>query len=192
MPRLRYMNTDAGATLLAIARAEIAGALGQCLSVDTSSPWLAQPGATFVTLTLNGKLRGCIGSLEAHRSVLQDVRANALAAALHDPRFAPVTRDELDALRVEVSLLAPAEALIFADEQDALAQLRPHIDGVIFAYGAHRSTFLPQVWAQLPDAKTFMAHLKHKAGLAPDFWDAGVRLSRYSVRKWSEREEKSH
>lgn len=180
------MDIDPGPTLLALARAEISRALGRPMSVDGSAPWLQRPGASFVTLTQNGELRGCIGSLEAHRPLLQDVQANALAAAFHDPRFAPVTRDELDTIRVEVSLLSPSEALVFADEAAALAQLRPQVDGVIFEYGPHRSTFLPQVWEQLPDAKAFMAHLKRKAGLAPDFWDTTVRLSRYSVRKWRE------
>lgn len=182
------MPIDPGTTLLAIARAEIAGALGQPQSIATDAPWLQQPGATFVTLTQTGQLRGCIGSLEAHRSLLQDVKANALAAAFHDPRFAPLTRPELDKTRVEISLLSPSEALTFTDEQDALTQLRPHIDGVIFEYGRYHSTFLPQVWEQLPDAESFMAHLKRKAGLAPDFWAPDVRLSRYTVSKWKEPE----
>lgn len=180
------MPIDQGACLLAIARAEISMALGCSFGAEMDAPWLHQPGATFVTLTQAGELRGCIGSLEAHRPLVQDVKANALAAAFQDPRFTPLTRDELDLTRVEISLLSPAEALACRDEQEALGQLRPNVDGIVFEYRHYRSTFLPQVWEQLPDPANFMAHLKRKAGLSPDFWAADVRLSRYTVRKWKE------
>ncbi len=181
------MSTDPrGEILLAIARAAISGALGKPLPADESAPWLQEQGATFVTLTQHGELRGCIGSLEAHRSLLQDVKANALAAAFRDSRFLPLAADELDLTRVEVSLLSPCAPMCFTCEQDALDQLRPNVDGVIFEYGHCRSTFLPQVWEQLPDPAEFMAHLKHKAGLAPDFWADGVKLSCYTVCKWKE------
>ena len=180
------MSNDQGATLLAIARAEISTALGRPLAVDTQAPWLNESAATFVTLTQAGALRGCIGSLEAHRPLVHDVKANALAAAFQDPRFEPLMLQELDLTRVEVSLLSATETLNFKDEHDALAQLRPHIDGIVFEYQHHRSTFLPQVWEQLPDPQTFMAHLKRKAGLAPDFWEDGVKLARYTVNKWKE------
>jgi AmmeMemoRadiSam system protein A len=103
---------------------------------------LQAPGATFVTLTRDGQLRGCIGSLRAHRSIQADVQANAVAAAMRDPRFAPVTAGELDRIAVEVSLLSAAERLQFSGEAEALAQLRPGIDGLIFECGAARSTFL--------------------------------------------------
>ena len=182
------MTTDQGVTLLAIARAEISTALGQSLSAEANASWLKEPGATFVTLTQAGELRGCIGSLEAHRPLVQDVKANALAAAFQDPRFIPLEHNELELTRVEISLLSPSEALTFKNEQDALAQLRPHIDGIVFEYRHFRSTFLPQVWEQLPDPNTFLAHLKRKAGLTADFWAESVRLSRYTVRKWKEPE----
>ncbi len=182
------MPIDQGACLLALARAEISTALGRPLSAEASAPWLHHPGATFVTLTQAGELRGCIGSLEARRPLLQDVKANALAAAFQDPRFMPLEQNELELTRVEISLLSPSETLTFNGEQDALAQLRPHIDGVVFEYRHYRSTFLPQVWEQLPDPETFMAHLKRKAGLTHDFWAESVRLSRYTVRKWKEPE----
>jgi len=109
-----------------------------------------------------------------------------LAAAFQDPRFRPLQLTELRYTRVEVSLLSPSEAIVFESEQHAMAQLRPDIDGVIFEYGYYRSTFLPQVWEQLPDPETFMEHLKRKAGLAPDFWAASVKLARYTVSKWKE------
>jgi AmmeMemoRadiSam system protein A len=172
--------------LLPIARAAICSALNLPRTADESAPWLAKHGACFVTLTQQGELRGCIGSLQAHRSLLADVKSNAVSAALRDPRFAPLRAAELDITRVEISLLSPAEAMTFRDESDALAQLRPQMDGVIFEYAHYRSTFLPQVWEQLPQPHEFMAHLKHKAGLPVDFWAAGVRLSRYSVEKWKE------
>jgi AMMECR1 domain-containing protein len=97
-----------------------------------------------------------------------------------------LTAGELGVTRVEVSLLSPLQEMHFASEADALAQLRPGIDGLVFSFGRHRSTFLPQVWEQLPGAAEFMAQLKRKAGLAADFWDPGVRLQRYSVAKWQE------
>lgn len=179
--------TDKGSILLPIARAAISCALGVPKTADEQAAWLAEPGACFVTLTQHGQLRGCIGSLEAHRSLLADVKGNAVFAALHDPRFMPLTKDELGDTDIEVSLLTQAEEMVFKDESDALSQLKPGVDGVIFEYGRHRSTFLPQVWEQLPDPRQFMAHLKCKAGLSPGFWDEGVNLSRYTVTKWKEK-----
>lgn len=179
-------NGDQGDILLKLARAAIAEKLGhQALSIIQPA-WLAEPGATFVTLTQNGELRGCIGTLEACRPLGVDVRENAVAAAFHDPRFMPLTPAEFDTIRVEVSLLSPSEPLVVMNEADALACLRPGVDGVIFEYGHHRSTFLPQVWEQLPEPAKFLAHLKLKAGLDADFWADDVRLSRYTVNKWKE------
>lgn len=175
-----------GPALLARARNAIATRLKQATQPEPAHAALTQPGATFVTLTQNGQLRGCIGSLEAHRPLDQDVRANALAAAFSDPRFPPLTLAELAHTRVEVSLLTPPRPLPFADEADALRQLRPNIDGIIFSAGQHRSTFLPQVWEQLPEPRLFMAHLKQKAGLPADWWSPEVKLQRYEVRKWKE------
>ena len=178
--------TDAGTTLLPLARAAIATALGRNTMVDESAAWLQQPGACFVTLTQTGQLRGCIGSLEARRTLLADTKANAVAAALHDPRFVPLSPQDLDNIQVEVSVLSPMQALDFSNEADALAQLRPGVDGLVFACDGRRSTFLPQVWEQLPDRAVFLAHLKRKAGLPTDFWSHEVRLQRYTVSKWVE------
>jgi hypothetical protein len=181
-------STEHGATLLPLARAAIARALGRHHAARDTAPWLQEPGACFVTLTQGRQLRGCIGSLEACRPLLADVQANAVAAALHDPRFAPLAAQELDHTEIEVSLLSPMQALTFASEAEALAQLRPGVDGVLLEFGARRSTFLPQVWEQLPDADAFMAQLKRKAGLPASFWAAEVRLQRYTVSKWKESE----
>lgn len=177
-----------GRVLLPLARAAINRAFGRSHAADDTAPWLRTPGACFVTLTQDEQLRGCIGTLEAHRPLLADVRANALAAAFHDPRFAPLAAHELEGTEVEVSLLSPMQTLHFGSEADALAQLRPGVDGVVFQYGPRRSTFLPQVWEQLPGTNDFMAQLKRKAGLPADFWHAEVRLQRYTVAKWKERE----
>jgi len=179
-------STDAGHVLLRIARASIARALGRDMAANESAPWLMDAGACFVTLTQQGELRGCIGTLQAHRPLLADVQANAVAAAFRDPRFPPLSVRELDVTAVEVSLLSPMRPLAFSSEADALAQLRPGVDGVVFEFGAHRSTFLPQVWEQLPDPDEFMASLKRKAGLPASFWAAEVRLQRYTVDKWKE------
>jgi len=179
-------STDAGHVLLRIARASIARALGRDMAANESAPWLMETGACFVTLTQQGELRGCIGTLQAHRPLLADVQANAVAAAFRDPRFSPLSVRELDITAVEVSLLSPMRPLAFSSEADALAQLRPGIDGVVFEFGTHRSTFLPQVWEQLPDPDEFMAQLKRKAGLPASFWAAEVRLQRYTVSKWKE------
>ena len=184
-------DAEQGRLLLALARAAIARKLGLAGTdpLPPSQPvpdWLGALGATFVTLTQHGQLRGCIGSLEAHRKLLDDVGANAQAAAFGDPRFPPLSAEELAHTRVEVSILTPAEPMSFRDEADCLAQLRPGVDGVILEHGWRRATFLPQVWEQLPEPRQFMVNLKRKAGLAADFWAPDLRVSRYRVEKFKE------
>ena len=112
-----------------------------------------------------------------------------MSAALRDPRFTPLTIEELDITTVEVSLLSESQEMLVRDEADALAQLRPGVDGIIFEYGRYRSTFLPQVWESLAQPRQFLGMLRRKAGLPDDFWAEDVKLSRYSVTKWSEREQ---
>ncbi len=179
---------EQGRVLLKIARNAICRVLHvPCDPVtDAGMDWLQQPGATFVTLTRYGQLRGCIGSLEANDPLIENVRNNAVAAALRDPRFSPLRADELDSVHVAVSLLSGQQPVSFTSEADVLAQLRPGIDGVVLEYGQHRSTFLPQVWETLPEPGQFLAKLKAKAYLPEDFWDEGIRLSRYTVNKWHE------
>lgn len=182
------MSTDAlGHALLTMARNAIARRFAlpvQPLGAQPELPELAQPGATFVTLVQAGRLRGCIGSLEAHRPLATDVAENALAAAFQDPRFSPLGAKEFARTDTEVSLLSPAETIAFTDEADALARLRPGIDGVILNHGHRRATFLPQVWESLPKPQQFMAQLKLKAGLPADYWDGQITLARYGVQKW--------
>ncbi|WP_284618414.1 AmmeMemoRadiSam system protein B [Aquabacterium humicola] len=178
-----------GPALIAAARAAIAGELGLQAARHRDPPDFGQPGATFVTLrSTDGRLRGCVGRLEATRPLGTDVRQNAIAAAFHDGRFAPLTREEWPGLQVEVSLLGPAVEIPARDEAQALAALRPGIDGVILDWRETRATFLPQVWEELREPEAFLRALRHKAGLPPDFWAADLRLSRYSVEKFEEDE----
>ncbi len=178
-----------GGILLPIARSTIGNALDRQIGdIDESPPWLQEKGASFVTLTMHQHLRGCIGSLEAHRPLLLDVKANAFAAAFRDPRFLPLTAAEFDDTEIEISLLSPQQPIAFSSEAEALAELRPQVDGIVFQYGHYRSTFLPQVWEQLTSPVTFMAHLKHKAGLHPDFWHDDIQLYRYTVTQYKEKD----
>lgn len=180
------LHANAGSTLIALARAAIAEKFGVSLPKPAQTAWLEQPRATFVTLMRNGELRGCIGSLEAKRPLGVDVRENALGAAFRDPRFKPLTADEWKDTQVEVSLLSPLEALEPASDEALQAMLRPGIDGVLIQYGHHRSTFLPQVWEQLPKPRDFLASLRRKAGLPPDLFEPGFKVWRYTVAKWKD------
>jgi hypothetical protein len=180
------MSTELGNVLLRHARGAIGQHLGQRTEQLPAHPALGEPGATFVTLMRRGELRGCIGSLEAHRPLEQDVRENSLAAAFRDPRFPPLRAEEFSETRVEVSLLTAPEFMPAASEAEALALLRPGVDGLIFTHRCNRATFLPQVWESLPDPRQFLAQLKRKAGLSADFWSDDVQLARYQVQKWKE------
>jgi AmmeMemoRadiSam system protein B/AmmeMemoRadiSam system protein A len=181
-----------GRSLVGSARHTIASALGLAPAAVPSladHPALRAPGASFVTLHgADGQLRGCVGRLEAVRALGEDVRANALAAAFEDRRFAPLRAVEWTGLQVEVSVLGRSEPIAVRSEAEALAALRPGIDGVILEWRSARATFLPQVWQQLPDAGAFIGALKRKAGLAADFWAADLRLSRYRVRSYADHE----
>lgn len=189
---MTVMNREYGDILLAVARNAIALRLGEQGLHHDLPDWLREPGASFVTLTQQGELRGCIGSLEPRRPLGEDVHENAIAAALHDPRFTPLTVQELSRTRIEVSLLSRPADMPFDSEQDVLDRLRPGVDGVVLQYGRARGTFLPQVWESLPQPADFLAHLKRKAGLPADFWHEQIRLSRYTVDKWKEPLEASH
>ncbi|MDO5701391.1 MAG: AmmeMemoRadiSam system protein B [Bowdeniella nasicola] len=141
-------------------------------------------GATFVTLTRGGELRGCIGSLRAHRPLLDDVRANARSAAFADPRFPPLRATDLDQIDVEVSLLGEPTALPGSPgltRAEVEAALRPRLDGVVLSHGSRRSTFLPQVWDQLPESRDFLSHLLTKGGWRADSWDPRILVETYPV-----------
>ena len=176
---------DAGRALLGIARAAIEAKLfGNARTVH--APWLRQSGATFVTLTRDGELRGCIGSLQASRPLGDDVAENAVGAAFRDPRFTAMTAEEWPSVRVEVSLLSTPKPMRFADEADLLAQIRPDEDGLILECDGRRATFLPQVWETIPDKRQFLAHLLHKAGLPQGTRLGRCKVWRYRVTKWKE------
>ena len=187
-------DVELGRSLVSIARRAIRSELGEDGNVGSDRaqarhrphPALEAPGATFVTLLKHGMLRGCIGTIEANRTLGVDVRANAVAAAFDDPRFPRLGVDEFPDTSVEVSLLSSPEAMMADDEPALLLQLRPGIDGVVLAFAGRRATFLPQVWDTLQEPAMFLAELKRKAGLPVDFWSAGVKVSRYSVTKWRE------
>jgi AmmeMemoRadiSam system protein A len=181
------VSTDElGEALLRLARDAIGSRFGTAARNPAVLAALDDAGASFVTLTQSGTLRGCIGTLEAYRPLRRDVAENAVAAAFHDPRFAPLGADELPRTRIEVSLLTLPEPMTCRDEADALAQLVPGLDGVILACDNRRATFLPQVWESLPDPRQFMAQLKRKAGLSASFWHEEMNLARYRVTKWKE------
>ena len=177
---------DAGQKLLALARGAIAQQLGTGTPAGDRDAWLAQTAATFVTLMKDGKLRGCIGSLQATRSLRDDVRENALAAAFRDPRFPALSAEEWPHCSLEVSLLSRSKAIRFADEPDLLAQVSPGEDGIILEHAGKRATFLPQVWEALPDRQRFLADLKRKAGIPPETGLGRCNVRRYRVAKWKD------
>ena len=186
------LTTGERAYLLTLARSIIETTAGAQPTVTPSdaalTPRLRAPGAAFVTLhTRNGTLRGCIGSLVAHRPLIEDVRENAIAAAFHDPRFSPVRAEELHGIVVEVSVLTPPEKLAFEGPDDLLNTLRPNIDGVLIERGWNRATFLPQVWEQLPSPEEFLTHLCSKARLPGNAWRwPDFEVSIYQVEKFEE------
>lgn len=176
-------------TLLGVAEASIRHGLerGQPLPVtagDYPQP-LRPERATFVTLERSGDLRGCIGSLEAVRPLVEDVAHNAFAAAFSDPRFPPLSASELADLTVGISVLGPAEPMSFESEADLVRQLRPEVDGLILEEKGRRGTFLPAVWSSLPEPHRFLEQLKRKAGLPPDYWSPTLRVARYTTESFA-------
>lgn len=149
---------------------------------------LREEGCSFITLTLRGQLRGCIGSLDAYQSLAEDVREHAIAAALKDPRFPPVREDEISGIQIEVSRLTRAVLLEYQDANDLLSKLRPHVDGVILrAVPFRRATFLPQVWEKIPDCAEFLNNLCYKMGVEPDVWrHTHLEVLTYEVEEFHE------
>jgi len=141
------------------------------------------PKATFVTLTLNHQLRGCIGSLVAHRSLLDDLIGNAQAAAFDDPRFYPLSPEEFLHVNIEVSLLSEPERVLYETMDELKSKITLGGDGIILQQGVHKATFLPQVWEQLPTFELFFSHLCQKAGLAENCLQNHPDIWRYKVEK---------
>lgn len=174
---------ERGRILLDIARDAIASP-AQPVARAWSEPWLAERAATFVTLRdSSGDLRGCIGTIDPHRALGDDVVHNAFAAAYRDPRFPPLRDRERASTAVEVSVLTPRLPFAAATEAEAIGRLEPGIDGLVFEYHGQRATFLPQVWENISDPLDFLCELRRKAGLPARFWHPDVKLSRYGVEK---------
>ncbi len=182
-------TAEQGRVLLEHARRIIALQLGRGESPASAAryPVFQQQGATFVTLKKKGQLRGCIGNLEPVGTIWKGIRANALNAAFHDYRFAPLQLEELDEIHIDISLLTPAVPLVYADDRDLLEKLRPGHDGVILNQGTSRATFLPQVWQQLPRPEDFLGQLCRKAGLHETAWrDMHPEIRIYQVQCFAE------
>ncbi len=157
------------------------------LDLASFPPRLREKGASFVTLTRHGALRGCIGTLEAYQPLALDVQEHAVAAATQDYRFPPVRPEELPEIEIEVSRLTPAVPLEYASPEDLLRKLRPGVDGVVLSDGLRRATFLPQVWEKLPDAAEFLSQLCLKMGAPPDLWRRKpLEVSVYQVEEFHE------
>lgn len=184
------LNLQQQRELLRIARESIEYGLQHhhALAIDLNAcdEQLQQQGASFVTLNKKGALRGCIGTLQPYQALVSDVGEHARAAAFSDPRFPPVTFDELADIVISISVLGKPRVISFKDEDHLIEQLRPAEDGLILQEGANRGTFLPSVWESLPQPRQFLQQLKRKAGLAPDYWSDSLEVSRYRTQSFSE------
>ena len=174
-----------GALMRAIAAQSIAHGMAtkRAMPVDLAHypPALRPHGASFVTLKRQGRLRGCIGTVTAHRPLAVDIAESAFKAAFRDPRFKPVAAAELGAISISVTVLSAPEPMVVAGEAELIGALRPGVDGLIIDAGQKRGVFLPAVWDTLPDAGEFVAHLKAKAGLAADEWSPRFRCLRFTA-----------
>lgn len=185
------LSEEEGRYLVSEARQTIEGALfGKSKSSPSGkavSPVLHERRGTFVTLTKDGQLRGCIGHIIPRESMIQGVRTNALSAAFRDPRFPPLSGGEWGRIKIEVSILTDPRPLHYSDAKDLIEKLRPGVDGVIIKQGYHQATFLPQVWEQLPKKEEFLGHLCLKAGLDGSAWRRGnLEVLTYQVQAFEE------
>lgn len=184
------LNRKSQAELLRLARDAIAGRLAEgratVPSPNRASAPLQTLAASFVTLTQGGNLRGCIGSIAAHRSLASDVAENAIGAGFRDPRFAPVTAELLPDLRIKVAVLSKAQEIEVAKEEEAFSLIEPGLDGLILSSSGRRGTFLPAVWESLPEPRAFLEALKLKAGLPRGHWAEDVTLHRFRVESFEE------
>ena len=173
------------ACMTALGLATRSGGKAPALSLNDESPALSPWRATFVTLTESGRLRGCIGSLEPHRPLIEDVLANTTQAAFADPRFPPLKESDLSGLRLDVSILSHPRPIPAGSESEVVAALEPDRDGLILTAGKRRALFLPSVWRHVLDARAFVRHLMAKAGFEPDRWPAGLDARRFRVESFS-------
>ncbi|MCD6297937.1 MAG: AmmeMemoRadiSam system protein A [Deltaproteobacteria bacterium] len=185
------LTEEQGKYLVGVARMTIERALSDQQDSEKSDadlpPIYDEKRGTFVTLTIGGNLRGCIGHIIPQESLIEGIRINAANAAFRDPRFPRLTKGELEKIHVEISILTEPKPLSYSDGDDLLKKLRPDIDGVIIKKGYHQATFLPQVWEQLPRKEDFLSHLCLKAGLSGDAWNTGdLEVSIYQVQAFEE------
>lgn len=166
---------------------ESASAEDACVESASASSSLKAPRGCFVTLSLRGRLRGCIGTIEPIMPLIDAVSKNARNAAFNDPRFSPVTADELNEIKIEVSVLTPLQKLEFADAQELKQKLVPGKHGVVIHRAGRSAVFLPQVWKQLPKKEQFLENLCIKCGLPASAWrDPGTEVSVYEAEYFSE------
>lgn len=183
----KQMTEESKRYLVALARTSLDASVKktQYLTPEDVPAILHEKRGCFVTLTINGTLRGCIGYIDPIEPLFKAVVENARNAALRDPRFSPVSIKELDQISIEISVLTLPQDLSYVDSTDLLRKLRPNVDGVILQKGPYKSTFLPQVWEQLPDKIQFLQHLAKKAGMQSDHWkSADVKI--YQVEHFEE------
>ncbi len=188
-----FIGKAEGKILLSVIRASIAEKVGARFqdvgdpAVNLSPDICDMRRGTFVTLKINNQLRGCIGNLTPDRRLIDSIMENAVNAAFRDPRFPPLSREELDQVQIEISLLTEPKPLEYTNANDLVARLRPHVDGVILRKGPYSSTFLPQVWEQLPDVEMFLDQLCLKAGLPASAWrQPGLEVMTYQVQYFEE------
>ncbi|MGD2269594.1 MAG: AmmeMemoRadiSam system protein B [Desulfobacterales bacterium] len=185
-------NAKQGRDLIKLARLTITQRLGvkvdpAVLAKDLENPCFQKRCGTFVTLKKDGRLRGCIGNILANCSVVEGVKKNAIKAAFHDPRFAPLQPDELAQVHISVSILTEPQPLAYSNSSELPARLRPHVDGVIIRKADAAATFLPQVWQQLPKPEKFLSHLCQKAGMPPSEWQKSkLEVWTYQVQYFEE------
>ena len=189
------LSIEQGQLLVKLARHTLSQHLSKQIpqkEIDSLNTALTDPCfnlscGTFVTLTIDGKLRGCIGNLTSNESLVSGVRRNAINAAFQDPRFSPLSLSELDRVSIEVSILSEPRPLYYREKADLLKKIRPNIDGVILRKDIASATFLPQVWEQLPQPQDFLTQLCLKAGLAADSWqESNLEVSTYQVQHFEE------
>jgi len=191
MDTTKWLSEDEGKYLLGLARETIKNRL-----FDLEEPrvdWKDTPEifqkrlGTFVTINIEGNLRGCIGHIIPRETLIEGIKENAINAAFRDPRFPPLTKEEFDRIDIEISILTPPKELSYTDDKDLLKKLRQGIDGLIIKKGSYEATFLPQVWDQLPSKGEFLSHLCLKAGLSADSWKTGkLQVSTYQVQAFEE------
>lgn len=155
------------------------------IDLETFPEELRLHRACFVTLNLSGRLRGCIGSLNAYQPLASNVAENAYNAAFRDPRFSPLTPLEASRLEIHIAVLGELQSMQFGSESELASQLLAGSDGLVLSEGPRRGTFLPSVWEVFPDPKDFLSHLKQKAGLPADYWSNEIRVQRYHVHEFS-------